>query len=227
MKLTKMDLKAVEDNNSIYLLDKGSNCLNVDNFKDGIEYYRLSATLGNDIAMSNLGYLYLYGKEVEKNEELAYAYFMNASKKDNVEAIIKLGEFYKKGIVVDKDMELCLYYFSKAIELIKGKEELELAYPEVYLTVGREHMNGGKLEHNSLIAFDYILTARDGYDAMIDNGEDVDAKTLKEIEKLIDNKEFDEIIEAMASHACDCGCEDDCSCGEEEHHCCGHCHEED
>ncbi|MEM0513664.1 hypothetical protein VPJ60_09160, partial [Limosilactobacillus fermentum] len=61
------DLLAIEKDNADHLLDKGAYYYGEGQYAEAVEYYRLAAAMGSTQAIANLGYCYLYGRELEAN----------------------------------------------------------------------------------------------------------------------------------------------------------------
>ncbi|KRL83405.1 tetratricopeptide repeat protein [Ligilactobacillus apodemi] len=158
LKLTTADFNAMNALDADYLLDKGANFYNLGEYGQAVEYYRLAAMLGNVQAIANLGYCYLYGRQIKANLDLALAYFKVAAQKENIDAAYKLGDIYgstKWGI---QDDELSNYYYRQAVNFILGKdsEKAELLvwhhelqeYPSLCFALGRQKSKNGKMLTN-------------------------------------------------------------------------------
>ena len=68
--------------------------------------------MGDMNAVSNLGYCYLYGRDIEQNTSLAIAYFKTAAENGVIDAMYKLGDIYSSDKWNVKDVELSLYYYN-------------------------------------------------------------------------------------------------------------------
>ena len=86
--------------------------------------------MGNDTAMSNLGYIYMYGRDVQIDYTIAFAFFRLSAEKGNIEATYKLGNLYQSGKGVEKNIELALEYYDKALKLIEEKSVKKEDYPK-------------------------------------------------------------------------------------------------
>lgn len=78
--ISKEDYSAIDNFNNDYLLKKGDALYKKEQYIDAIEYYRLSASMGNFQAVSNLGQCYMYGRGAEPNNLLSLAYYKIAAK---------------------------------------------------------------------------------------------------------------------------------------------------
>ena len=116
--LTSADMNAVSLRDSNYINNKGANLYCNGIYKSAVEYYRLAAAMGNIQAISNLGYCYLYGRDIESNLSLAIAYFKIASMNQNIDAAYKLGDIYGSEKWGLKDIEMSVYYYRMAVSFI-------------------------------------------------------------------------------------------------------------
>ena len=162
--------------------------------------------MGNDIATSNLGYCYLYGRSVEADTELAITYFELASQKNNVDACYKLGDIYSNDKWGVKDSELSIYYYNKAACILLSDswddlvccEELE-EYPSLCFALGRELMPGGLMKTDVEAAYLFLKHAEKGYEKEIRNGADFYVKALSLVKERIDCQIFDDIRDEYES----------------------------
>ena len=69
VKLTNADIVAISEENDVHFNNIGAEYYRKGEYENALEYYRISASMGNDQAISNLGYCYLYGRSIEKNEK--------------------------------------------------------------------------------------------------------------------------------------------------------------
>ena len=90
--LTPADEKAISARDAVFLLNKGAALYAKGDYKTATEYYRLAAAMGDDQAIANLGYVYLYGRATEPNLSIAMGYFKIAAAMDNVDGAYKLGD---------------------------------------------------------------------------------------------------------------------------------------
>ena len=205
MKLTNTDYKAIEMMDSDYLLIKARIFKSNNELDKYKEYLYLSATMNNMDATGELGEYYLNNKQTS----LALAYFSIGVNNDNILSLYNLGKLYFEGKKVDKDEELGHYYFSKALDLIELEEDEEkLKYPSLYYSVSLDIMNQSKSIESLMKAYEYLLIAADGYALSLNNSES--EKKLKEVTKLINSKEFEDVRHILEHDECD---SDECDCG--------------
>lgn len=201
--LTATDYQAIELHDSNYINNKGAKQYAGENYADSVEYYRLAAAMGNAHAISNLGYCYLYGRDIEPNLSLAIAYFKIAAAREDVDAAYKLGDIYgsRKWGILDKEMSV--YYFRMAASfvideewensrIISWTEELT-KYPSLCYAMGRELSAGGAMNTDLDSAYQFLLKAKAGYRAELMNGNTMYEKSYDGVLRLLADSQFDEI----------------------------------
>ena len=72
------------------------------------------AKKGDDYAQNVMGYKYMEGVGVEKDEKKAILLWLKAARKQNESAALNLGESYKKGIGVERDLKESLRWYRLA-----------------------------------------------------------------------------------------------------------------
>lgn len=77
--LSSADYAAIMNKDDGYINQKGAQFYTMCNYADAVQYYHIAAAMGNCDAISNLGYCYLYGRDMEQNTSLALAYFRMAA----------------------------------------------------------------------------------------------------------------------------------------------------
>lgn len=201
--LTPTDMQAVKAFDSGYLNTKGANYYRQGEYGKAIDYYRLAAAMGNNNAISNLGYCYLYGRSIVPNLSMALAYFDLAYQKGNPDAAYKLGDIYenpKWGLV---DKELSLYYYQQAIKLITDKSLYELGdlswydelkqFPSLCFAFGRALLPQGALLTDIDLAFQFLKFAQEGYENEISNGSLIYQNQLESVKKMLTDEVFTEM----------------------------------
>lgn len=108
IELTATDMHAVRTGNAGFVNQKGAKYYLAGNYTEAVEYYHLAAAMGDSDAISNLGYCYLYGRNIEQNTSIALAYFHIAAGKDSIDALYKLGDIYSQDTWEMKDLELSI-----------------------------------------------------------------------------------------------------------------------
>lgn len=193
MNISKIDFNAIGQNDSDYFLNKGAELYNANKYNEAIEYYQISAAMKNHSAISNLGYCYLYGRGVDKDETKAVLYFTIAARQNDVDALYKLGTLYLSGKIVEKDSNVALYFLEKARnEAIIQDGDLD-RYPSLCYTLANEYMKNLE-EHDCTEIFDLLNTAKYGYEFEIEENEATYyQKYYEEVIKLIEDPMFDDI----------------------------------
>jgi hypothetical protein len=192
MNITNVYFKAVEENDSNYFLNKGAELYNQGKYNEAIEYYEIAAIMNNAQAINNLGYCYLYGRGISKDEKKAILYFEIAAKQNNIDALYKIGTFYLSGTVVEKDNNLALYFLNRATdEILEQKREI-IEFPSLCYTLANEYMKD--IDNYSLIEiYDLLINAKDGYEYEIEeNGATYYQKNYDEVLKMLENPKFEE-----------------------------------
>ena len=192
--LTERDLIAVEMGDSSYLNSIGAQLYIDGEYEKARIYYELSATMGDTISPTNMGYIYMYGRNVPVDYSVALAFYTIGAKQGNIDAIYKLGNLYQGGKGVQKDEKKALMYYHMALENIakNDKEGIELEYPSVFFTLAKEMIPGGLEETDLETAYQYLNIACCGYDDAINEwGATYYEKTFEEAKKLLNDPMFD------------------------------------
>ena len=177
--LDEEDFDALEEKDHEFLNSQGANYYNNGDYAEARVYYEISASMGNRDAITNLGYMYMYGKDSPIDYSVAKALFILGAKKGSIDAYYKLGNMYQSGKGVIQDIPKAMNYYDKALELLEKEDKADPAdYPSLFFTLGREYMPGGAKEENIGRACDYLLIAEEGYEKQI---EDYHAKYYKDI----------------------------------------------
>lgn len=194
--LTQADYKAIDLGDSNYINSKG-----VNNYVDGVyykavEYYHLAAAMGNVDATSNLGYCYLYGRDIDQNTSLAIAYLTIAANKGSIDGAYKLGDIYSRDKWIEPDKELSIYYYRMAVSRILEEDEQIiwndelLRYPSLCFAMGREHLPEGSLPTNLHASYQFLLQAKKGYENDIANGQLFYKKAYENVLEYLERPEF-------------------------------------
>lgn len=192
MNISDIDFKAIELNDSNLFLNKGANLYNEGKYNEAMEYYEIAAAMNNSHAISNLGYCYLYGRGIPKDEKKALLYFNIAARKNDIDALYKLGTLYLSGTIVEKDNDLALYYLEKAkYNAIKEYGDL-VNYPSLCYTLAREYMkNIEKYRYEEI--YELLEDARYGFEYEIEErGATYYKNNYMEVLKMLKNPMFDE-----------------------------------
>lgn len=201
--LTNTDIKAIDLDDSNYINSKGANYYRNGEYYKAVEYYHLAAAMGDLTAISNLGYCYLYGRDIEQNTSIAIAYLTIAASRGSVDAAYKLGDIYSKDKWVHQDKELSVYYYRMAIssileddwqgtDMIIWNDEL-LSYPSLCFAFARECLPGGLLVTDIHSSYQFLLQAKKGYEIELANGQDFYQKAYESVLQYLERPEFIDI----------------------------------
>ena len=209
--LAAADYAAIMDKDDGYINQKGAQFYTMSNYADAVQYYHIAAAMGNCDAISNLGYCYLYGRDMEQNTSLALAYFRIAASRGHIDALYKLGDIYSRDTWVAKDSELSTYYYLKAVNLIVHEnwstspqvilEYAELQdYPSLCFALGRELLPKGVLLTSIEAAYLFLKHAEYGYQTVITNGQTMYKKSYAHVKDLLAQAQFDEFRKKYNDH---------------------------
>lgn len=201
--LTPADFAALASKDDGYFNQKGARHYTMSNYTEAVQYYHIAAALGNCDAISNLGYCYLYGRNMEQNTSLALAYFRIAASHGHIDALYKLGDICSRDTWVTKDVELSTYYYLKAANFIVDQNwgtnpEVILAYtelqdyPSLCFALGRELLPNGTLFTNVEAAYLFLKHAEQGYQTFITNGQTMYEKSYKHVQELLAQSQFND-----------------------------------
>ena len=140
-----------------YMVELGAFYYGKRQFDLALKYYDLAAESGNLYAISDLGYIWYYGRTGEKNYEKAFYYFDKARRMGDTVAEYKVADMYKNGYYVQKD-------YGKYKEMIEGlypkvsnATRLDEPLPEVYTRLAQIRTEEGNTEE----ALRLYMIARD------------------------------------------------------------------
>lgn len=185
--------EAINENESELLNSEGAHYYNQSDYKKAKIYYELAAAMGNDTAMSNLGYIYMYGREVQVDYTIAYAYFKLSANKGNIEANYKLGNLYQSGKGVEKNIKMAIDYYDNSLKLIEEKDIKKEEYPSVFFTLAKEMMPNGNKEQDLKKAYEYLQIAVKGYNHLIkDEGANHYKKVYETAKELLESEMFND-----------------------------------
>jgi TPR repeat protein len=201
--LTQADKVAIERKDDDYINAKGAKLYGNQSYSQAVEYYRLGAVMGNSVSISNLGYCYLYGRDIPQNTALAIAYFKIASEKGNPDAAYKLGDIYSRDTWGLEDKELSIYYYSLAVTYIMGSDwqllddlyyadELQY-FPSLCFALARELAKGEALIANIPLSYQFLLHAKIGYENELAQGFEMYRQSYESVQSLMVDPQYDEV----------------------------------
>ncbi len=193
--LTEEDFEAIKNKNHEYLNSVGADYYGQGEYEKARIYYELASTLGDTNSPTNLGYIYMYGRDVPIDYSVAIAFYQIGAEQGNIDAFYKLGNIYQSGKGVKKDPVLALQYYDEALNRLKKEDPQDPEdYPSLFFTLAREMMPGGLKEKNLGRAYDYLLIAKEGYERQINHfGAGYYKDILEETNKTLNNPVFDNI----------------------------------
>lgn len=203
--LTTADQVAVNRDDHAYINAKGAKLYGEQTYSEAVEYYHLAAAMGNVDAISNLGYCYLYGRDIPQETSLAIAYFKLASSKGNSDPAYKLGNIYSGDKWSLKDSELSLYYYKLAASYILGDcwqsfrdisfvDELQ-RFPSLCFALAREMGKGGALLTDISLSYQYLQHAKLGYETGLENGNEMYRQACEAVLEFMQDPQYDKVKE--------------------------------
>lgn len=115
------------------------------NFDLAVKYYEMAAQLGNITALSNLGYIWYYGRTGEKNYEKAFQCFHKAARLGDIASAYKEADMYKNGFYVKKDLNKYQSIIEKLYDRLQdGDLYLSDPLPEIYTRLAKIRVAEGK-----------------------------------------------------------------------------------
>ncbi len=128
------------------MLELGSFYYEAREFDLALKYYELAAESGNLYAISNLGYIWYYGRTGEKNFEKAFHYFDRARKMGDTVAEYKVADMYRNGYYVEKDEKKYRQIIEKLYRKVRNSDLPNDPLPEVFTRLARIRTEEGKPE---------------------------------------------------------------------------------
>ena len=198
VELSHSDFLAILQGDSDFINGKGARLYTDGDYENAVEYYRIAAAMGNTHAVSNLGYCYMYGRSIARNQSLAMAYFHLAAGKGDIDAMYKLGNIYERGAEgIAKDQETAVYYYRMAAQAIQEHYDDPVRYPSLYLSLAKAHMPGGLMFCSLKDAYRALQIARRGYELEEAEGVQYHKDAYKTVLQLLDDPCFDSIRDEM------------------------------
>ncbi|MBQ1316252.1 MAG: sel1 repeat family protein, partial [Lachnospiraceae bacterium] len=146
-----------ETKDSDYMVDLGGFYYDKREFDLALKYYEMAAEYGNRYAISNLGYIWYYGRTGEKDYEKAFKYFDKARAMGDIVASYKVADMYRNGYYVEKDYEKYKEIILSLYPKVKNARRLGEPLPEIFTRLAKIRSDEGKTEE-ALSLYD---TARD------------------------------------------------------------------
>jgi tetratricopeptide (TPR) repeat protein len=106
---------------------------------EALKWFKVSAEKGNSDAMLQIGYMYLNGEGVVKNNKEAFEWFKKASEKSNKYATFQIGKMYWDGTYVNTNQNIAKIWFREAA--LQGNEKASDFLEKNYLANYWSEMN--------------------------------------------------------------------------------------
>lgn len=194
-------IDGVKDENSQKIFYMGEELFSDGEIQDAIEYYRLSAAMGNVNAINKIGMCYFEGKGVKRDFSISRAYFKLGVTKGDVNSLYRLGDFYMDGLGVERDERKAVEYYVESYNIIKSSDDIE-KYPELLYRLAKVFMEGKLLEQNLSTAYQFFCVALEEFRTKVErNGDEQAYRYIKSIKKYLKelkkSRQEDDVRETM------------------------------
>ena len=125
------------------MLDLGSMYYEERQFDLALKYYEMAAASGDLAAISNLGYIWYYGRTGVKDYEKAFHYFDRARKMGDLVAAYKVADMYKNGYYVEKDPAKYRTIIEELYRKLKNEHDPFAPVPEVFTRLAKIRSEDG------------------------------------------------------------------------------------
>ena len=141
-----LDFLITETKEPDYMVELGGMYYEQRRFDLALKYYEMAAEYDNLYAISDLGYIWYYGRTGEKNYEKAFHYFDKARKMGDLIAAYKVADMYKNGYYVEKDYEKYKEIIEDLYPQVADTCNLEDPLPEVFIRLAKIRSEEGNAE---------------------------------------------------------------------------------
>jgi len=132
--------------NSDYMVELGGFYYGKRQFDLALKYYERAAEYGNRYAVSDLGYIWYYGRTGEKNYEKAFYYFDKARRMGDMIAAYKVADMYKNGYYVEKDYDQYKSIIEELYPKVKNAHMLDEPLPEIFTRLAKIRSDEGNVD---------------------------------------------------------------------------------
>ena len=115
-------------------------------FDLALKYYEMAAEYENIYAISDLGYIWYYGRTGERDYEKAFYYFNKAAEMGSLIAKYKVADMYRNGYFVEKDDEKYKGIIEELYDEAQELDRLDDPVPEIYTRLAKIRSEEGKTE---------------------------------------------------------------------------------
>lgn len=141
-----LDFLIKETKDPDYMVELGAMYYEQREFNLALKYYEMAAEYDNLYAISDLGYIWYYGRTGEKDYEKAFYYFSKAMDRGDLIANYKVADMYKNGYHVEKDYEKYKKMIEDLYLKVQDAEYLNEPVPEIYTRLAKIRTEEGKTE---------------------------------------------------------------------------------
>ena len=139
-----LDFLITETKDPEFMVELGGMYYEQRRFDLALKYYEMAAESGNLNAISNLGYVWYYGRTGERNFEKAFYYFDKARQMGDVIAAYKVADMYKNGYYVERSYEKFKAIIEELYPKVKNARRLDEPLPEIFTRLARIRTEEGK-----------------------------------------------------------------------------------
>lgn len=129
-----------------YMVELGGLYYESRQFDLALKYYELAAEYNNLYAISNLGYIWYYGRTGERNYEKAFYYFDKARQMGDIIAAYKVADMYKNGYFVEKDYGKYKEIIEGLYPKVKKARRLNEPLPEIFTRLAKIRSEEGNVK---------------------------------------------------------------------------------
>ena len=126
-----------ETGESDYMVELGAMYYEQRFFDLALKYYEMAAEDNNIYAISDLGYIWYYGRTGRKDYEKAFYYFAKARRMGDMIAAYKVADMYKNGYYVEQDLEQYKAIIEGLYPKIKNALSLADPLPEIFTRLAK------------------------------------------------------------------------------------------
>lgn len=129
-----------------YMVELGGFYYEQRRFDLALKYYEMAAESDNLYAISNLGYVWYYGRTGEKDYRKAFYYFDKARQRGDLIAAYKVADMYRNGYYVEKDTQKYKQIIEELYPEVQGAWDLNEPLPEIYTRLARIRTDEGNVQ---------------------------------------------------------------------------------
>ncbi len=154
-------------NNTSAMIMLGDYYYNLGKIDLTIAYYKKAIEHKNPLGFTRLGFMYYYGKGVEKKYDEAFKYFSRGALEGETTSILKLSDMYKNGYYVEQNygtsVNILDPIFQKGMRDLLNKKYENNPVFEVALRFADLFLNGHSFKKNLRKALNYYIIAYRGF----------------------------------------------------------------